>query len=80
MPKCLVLGGLTAEMAIEDNSEATTALIATLTVQGTTNEGLLRDINEHTTEATKVHKATLLGIEIISDQDEGSLIDNVEED
>lgn len=46
MPKILILGGVTAEMAIEDNSEATTALITTLTEQGETNEGILRTIED----------------------------------
>jgi len=46
MPECLTLGGETTEMAIEDNSEATTALIATLTAQGETNELILEDVKQ----------------------------------
>ena len=50
MPECLILGGVTAEMAIEDNSEATTALIEGLVAQGVTTQDILRDV-----ESTSSH-------------------------
>ena len=80
MPQCLTLGGVTTEMAIEDLDTALTALIVTLTAQGATNEEILQEIDSHITSSLKVHRATLMGIEIIADQEEGSLIDNVEEE
>ena len=80
MPICLELGGETTEMAIEDLNTALTSLIVTLTAQGATNEEILSGIESHTTAVLKTQRATLMGIEIIADQEEGSLIDNAEEE
>ena len=46
MADCLILGGVTTEMAIEDNSEAIAALIATLATTGEASNLLLEDVNQ----------------------------------
>jgi len=80
MPICLTLGGVTTEMAIEDNTEALTSLITILTAQGVQTNQILEDLEGHSVDAINVQKATLLGIEIISDSENGSLIQDIDEE
>ena len=50
MPGCLTLGGVTAEMAIEDLNDQFTTLVTGLLSQGVTTQDILRDV-----ESTSSH-------------------------
>ena len=50
MPECLTLGGVTAEMAIEDLNDQFTTLVTGLLSQGVTTQDILRDV-----ESTSSH-------------------------
>ena len=78
MPQCLELGGVTTEMAIEDLNDNLSGLIVSLTATGVETNTILSGIEGDVYKSLRVQKATLLGIEIISDQD--NLIDNIDEE
>jgi hypothetical protein len=57
MAQCLTLGGVTAEMAIEDLNTALTTLITSLVAQGVTTQDILRSIEgtgSHTEEEMRL--------------------------
>jgi hypothetical protein len=68
------------ELGIEDLIKVLEGLITDLMAQGATNEQILKGIESHTEAVLKVQRAALMGIEIIADQEEGTLIEDINEE
>jgi hypothetical protein len=84
---CLTLGGPLTGDRLDDIEEEVAdlivvleGLITDLIAQGATNEEILRNVESHTEAVLKVQRAALMGIEIIADQEEGTLIEDINEE
>ena len=87
MADCLTLGGPLTGDRLDDIEEELTDLIAALEdlitdliAQGASAEEHNRTKIEQADTLIKIAKANLMGIEIIADQEEGTLIEDVSEE